>query len=58
MDLESGAQYLMKECNIDHGMAIMALIHARGSIPMAKDFLTSETCRHIYGRQARECDVD
>lgn len=57
-DFENKISFLMKECQVDRGMALVALNHSRGSISYAKDFLCSETSRHIYGREAREYDLN
>lgn len=54
---ESKVQFLMKECEVDKGTATVALMHTKGSVSFAKDFLSNETCRRIYGREAKEFDV-
>ena len=57
-EMEKAIQYIMKACSVSHGTALVALTNARGSISMAKDLLTSDTCKQIYGRQAREYSLD
>ncbi len=56
-DIEKRAQYIMQSCSVSHGVALVALMHSRGSIPIAKDSLTSDTCRQIYGREAMEYGI-
>lgn len=57
MEFDNKVRYLMKEFNIDKGTAFVALIHSKGSISFAKDFLCSDTSKQIYGREAREFDL-
>lgn len=57
MEQERNIQYLMKTCSVSHGIATVALIHSRGSVAIAKDLLTSDTCKQIYGREAREFGI-
>lgn len=54
---EGKIAFLMKDCNIDRGMATAALIHSKGSMSIAKDFLSNETCKRIFGREAREFNL-
>ena len=57
-DTEKDAQYLMKKHSVTHGVALVALMHARGSVSIAKDLLNSDTCKQIYGREAREYGIN
>lgn len=57
LELENKIVYLMNECKVNRGTAFVALIHSKGSISFAKDFLCSDTSRQIYGREAREFDL-
>ncbi len=55
---ENKVEFLMKECEVDRGIATVALMHTKGSVTFAKDFLSNETCKRIYGREAKEFEVD
>lgn len=54
---ESKVAFLMRDCQIDKGMAMAALHHSKGSMRIAKDFLSNETCKRIFGREAREFNL-
>lgn len=55
--MEKKAQYLAREASVSNAIALVALMHARGSVTLAKDLLNSDTCKQIYGREAREFGI-
>lgn len=50
-------QFLMKNCSVSYGVAMIALMNSRGSISIAKELLESDACKKIYYRQAREFNL-
>lgn len=56
-DMEKKIDFLVKESNVSRAVAQIALLHSRGSVSHAKDMLESETCKQIFGREAREYNL-
>ena len=56
-DKDNKIEYLVQECGVTKSVARVALGHCRGSVSFAKDMLSSDTCKQIYGREAREYDM-
>lgn len=54
VDKQKRIDYIAKECNVSKEIARIALDHARGSIPIAKDLLSNEHCKFTFGREVGE----
>lgn len=50
--------WLVEECKVDKPVALVALRHARGSVLVARDYLSNEVIRQQYTREVREFSLD
>lgn len=55
---QKAAKYLAEEFGVSEVVALVALDHARGSIPQAKELLSNETARRLVYREVREYGLE
>lgn len=55
---QKAAKYLAEEFGVSETIALVALDHARGSIPQAKALLSSGVSRQLFGREVREYGLE
>lgn len=55
---QKAAKYLAEEFGVSELVALVALDHARGSVPQAKALLSSDVSRQLFGREVREYGLE
>lgn len=55
---QKAVKYLAEEFVVSEAIALVALDHARGSIPQAKELLSNEMARRLIYREVREYGLE